>query len=591
MKLPSIPPRWDLSVVYPSLQSSEFEAGSAEILRLLGDLEALFESRAVRKGSPVDTEGFEAVVDAYNGFTEKLRTHSAFISAYVTTDSRDSYALAKESELDSVMVRVQKLSSRMTAWIGGADVDQLKALSNVARNHAYWLDRAKVAASHQMSPDEEMLAADLSTTGSTAWEKLHSNVSSQLVVALEIDDEPQTLPVSAVRSLAYDARREVRRAAFEAELSAWKSVEIPLASAMNSIKGETLTLMKRRGWDHPLDAALFSASIDRDTLDAMLQAAKESFPEFRRYLNAKARALGISKLGFYDIFAPVGGTSRSWEYGEATTFVEEQFRSYSAKMGDFAARSFRENWIDAESRPGKVDGAYCMGLRNDESRILMNFTPSYGSVSTLAHELGHGYHNLCLHGRTSLQHSTPMTLAETASIFCETIVKNASLALATPAEQLTILEASLQGSCQVVVDITSRFLFESSVFELRAKRELSAQEMCERMAQAQLDTYGDGLDPELLHPYMWAAKPHYYGTSYYNFPYMFGLLFGLGLYAIYQKEGASFRDRYDSLLSSTGMADAATLAGQFGIEIRTPDFWRGSLAQIKSDIDRFEQLV
>jgi oligoendopeptidase F len=261
-------------------------------------------------------------------------------------------------------------------------------------------------------------------------------------------------------------------------------------------------------------------------------------------------------------------------------------------MGRFADRTFDECWTDFEPRPGKRDGAFCMGVRRDESRVLMNFKPSFGSVSTLAHELGHAYHNLCLAERTALQRYTPMTLAETASIFCETIVKQAALQEGTEEEQLPILEATLQGSCQVVVDITSRFLFEQHVFENRAARELSAKELCDAMVDAQRQTYGDGLDPQFLHPYMWAVKPHYYGgRSYYNFPYMFGLLFGLGLYAIYQEDPEGFKGRYDDLLSSTGLADAATLAQRFGIDIRTPEFWRGSLDQVRMDIDRFEAIA
>jgi oligoendopeptidase F len=214
-------------------------------------------------------------------------------------------------------------------------------------------------------------------------------------------------------------------------------------------------------------------------------------------------------------------------------------------------------------------------------------------MSTLAHELGHGYHNLNLADRTMLQRDTPMTLAETASIFCETIVREAALARADAAERLEILEASLQGSCQVVVDITSRFLFERRVFEGRQQRELSVGELNEFMLQAQRETYGDGLDEALLHPYMWAMKPHYYsaGRSFYNFPYMFGLLFGLGLYARYRQDPEQFRASYDDLLSSTGLADAATLAARFGIEIRTPAFWAASLDIVRGDIDRFESLV
>jgi oligoendopeptidase F len=234
-----------------------------------------------------------------------------------------------------------------------------------------------------------------------------------------------------------------------------------------------------------------------------------------------------------------------------------------------------------------------MSIRGDESRVFANFKPGFPGVSTLAHELGHGYHNFNLAGRTMLQRSTPMTLAETASIFCETIIRHAALALGGPAEQMEILEATLQGSCQVVVDITSRFLFERAVFDRRRARELAVDELNQLMLDAQRETYGDGLDAHALHPYMWAVKPHYYSTGrpFYNFPYMFGLLFGLGLYARYQQDGAAFKAGYDELLAATGLADAATLAARFGIETRAPQFWRDSLAIVRADIDRFVALV
>lgn len=396
----------------------------------------------------------------------------------------------------------------------------------------------------------------------------------------------------AVRNLAYETDRATRRAGYEAELRAWAGASVPIAAALNSIQGQVLTLSKHRGWDSPLDSALFGNNIDRPTLDAMLTAARESFPDFRRYLRAKARALDVPTLAFYDLFAPVGTATRVWAYDDAAAFIVEQFGTYSPKMQAYAARAFREHWIDAESRPGKRDGAFCMWLRGDESRILANYKPAFSGMSTLAHELGHGYHNLNLAERTYLQRSTPMTLAETASIFCETIIRQAGLAQADAAEGIAILEASLQGSCQVVVDITSRFLFEQAAFAARRKRDLSVDEFNALMLDAQGQTYGDGLDPHALHPYMWAAKGHYYSTrSFYNFPYMFGLLFGLGLYARYEADPAGFRTGYDTLLSSTGLADAATLAAGFGIDVRQPAFWRASLGVIRADIDRFEALV
>lgn len=591
-------PHWDMSVVYPSIDSPEFEQGFSALTERIEGLARLFDERKIEKGeswSPDDAtvETFETVVNRLNEVLKETATLGAYIRGFTTTNSRDNLAQAKLSEMQNSTVTLSKLATRFTAWIGTLDVEELIERSRIAADHAYMLRKAREESRHLMSPPEEELAAELNLTGGTAWGKLHQNVTSQLSVQVELNGEKQTLPMPAVRNLAFEADREVRRKAYEAEIEAWKTVEVPLAQALNSIKGEVNTVSAKRGWESVLDQAIFGANIDRQTLDAMMQAARESFPDFRRYLKAKARALRLEKLAWYDMTAPLGEGNRVWEYREAADFIVEQFGNYSEKMSRFARRAFDENWIDAEPRPGKRDGAFCMWLRNDESRILSNYKSAYGGMSTLAHELGHGYHNLVKAHRTQLQKTTPMTLAETASIFCETIVRNAALQHADPDEQLSILEASLEGNTQVVVDISSRFLFESRVFEMRKQRELSAEEFCELMLQAQRETYGDGLDESTLHPYMWAVKGHYYSTglSFYNFPYMFGLLFGLGLYAQFQQDPDTFRTGYDDLLSSTGMDDAATLASRFGIDIRTPDFWRSSLAIIREDIDRFESLV
>jgi oligoendopeptidase F len=587
-----------MTVVFPGPDSPEFDAEFRGVIADIADLVALFDAHGVDKTSPRDlddkvVQSFETVLARFNAVLERVRTMGAYIYAFVSTDSRDNLAQAKRSELEQHTVRLSQLDTRFTAWIGSLDVEVLIERSPLARDHAFALRRAKTEAEHQMSPAEEALATEMNVTGGSAWGRLHGNFTSQLQVPIELDGERRELPMSAVRNLAFDPSRDVRLRAHDAEVQAWERAALPLASALNSIKGEVNTLARRRGWGSALDAALFENNIDRQTLDAMLLAARESFPDFRRYLRAKARMLGVPALAWYDMFAPVGQSTSVWEFDSAAAFVVEQFGTYSPKMGDFAARAVRERWIDAEPRTGKRDGAFCMGLRGDESRILMNFKPNFGSVRTLAHELGHGYHNLNLAPRTPVQSSTPMILAETASIFCETVVRDAGLRRVGPEEQIEILEGALQAACQIVVDITSRFLFEQRVFDQREQRELSIDELNEFMLDAQKQTYGDGLDEASLYPYMWAVKLHYYSTgrSFYNYPYMFGMLFGLGLYARYQAEPEAFKGDYDDLLSSTGLYDPATLAERFGIDIRQPEFWRSSLDVVRADIDRFEALA
>jgi len=591
-------PRWDMSVVYPGLDSPEFEQGMNANVASIDDLVNLFDRHGVERNEQAMLDeatiaAVEEVIERLNEVLQDSQTLGAYISAFISTDSRDDRAQAVMSQYQQHGATLQKLGTRFTAWVGSLDVDGLIERSEIAAEHRFALLQARRRAEHLMSPAEEDLAAELNLSAGSAWAKLYNNLSSQISVTVERDGEQVEMPMSQVRNLAHERDRNLRKAGYEAEMIAWERNALPLAAAMNGIKGQVSTLASRRGWDSPLDEACFDNHIDRATLDAMMTAARESFPDFRRYLRAKAHALGLDALTWYDLFAPLGDDPRVWSWDDAREFIVRHFHGYSERMGAFAERAFAENWIDAEPRPGKRDGAFCMPLRNDESRILANFKPSFSGISTLAHELGHGYHNINRCKVTVLQRTTPMALAETASIFCETIIRDAGLQEASDAEALAILEGSLQGSCQVVVDISSRFIFEQAVFERRNARELSIDELNTLMLDAQRETYGDGLDQEVLHPYMWAVKPHYYsaGRSFYNFPYMFGQLFALGLYAQYRADPDRFRASYDDLLMSTGLDDAATLANRFGINIQTPDFWRASFDIIRGDIERFEGLV
>ncbi len=589
-------PHWDMDIILPGIGSPEYSEAVRNLIAAIDDLNTLFERYGIGEQPRTTLDdatvaAFDDTLVRFNDLLEQRVILWSYVSNIVAADTRDEQAQAALSSLDPQFVRLTALDTRFTAWIGSLDIDALLARSSLAQDHAFMLRKSQERAKHLMTPAEEALAAELSVTGGSSWIKLYDNYTSQIEVPIEINGEQRMLPMSTIRNLASDRDRIVRRRAYEAELAAWKRAELPISTALNSIKGELLTLAERRRWESPLDIALFNNHIDQQTLDAMMTAMRESFPDFRRYLRAKAKALGVPSLTWYDMFAPVGESSKEWPFDEGAAFITEQFGTFSPKLRHLAERAFGERWIDAEPRPGKVGGAYCSSARTGESRILANYQPSFGEVSTLAHELGHAYHNFNLAERTVFQRDTPMGLAETASIFCETIVRQAAFKTATPAEQLALLDASLEGACQVVVDIMSRFLFESRVFERRAERELSPDEFTALMLEAQRETYGDGLDMNVLHPYMWAVKGHYYGPTFYNFPYAFGLLFSLGLYARYQAEGDSFVERYDDLLSSTGLDYASELTQRFGIDIRTPDFWRASLDIVRGEVEQFERLV
>ena len=599
----SIPaPRWDLSNVYPSLESKEFETAVASFKTQVADLGTYFDAvvRVSDENTPPDQLGpiLGTIVARFNEAYTLAATIEPFIYAFVSTDSHNKTANRLLSEFEQINLPLQNLNVQLKAWLGqvASVLDAALEENSSAKAHAFMLKEAADQSKFLMSAPEEALAAELSLSGGNAWSKLQGTVTSQLSVDFELDGKTQSLPMPALTNLRTHPDEDTRHRAYDAETKAWESIRESLAACLNGVKGEMVSLNKRRGRQDALESAIESARMDRPTLEAMLTAMKASFPMFRKYFKHKAKLIGKKKLAWWDLFAPVGVVDKSYSYEEARDFILENFGGFSPELKSFAKRAYDNNWIDAEIRTGKRGGGFCMQIQGlKESRIMVNFDGSQDQIATIAHELGHAFHSECAYqaDKTVLQQLTPMTLAETASTFCEMIATEAVLAQVNdPMEELAVLEGQLTGASQVIVDIYSRYLFEKEVFERRETAELSADDFCEIMENAQKESYGDGLDERYLQKYMWTWKPHYYSTgiSFYNFPYAFGLLFGTGLYAIYQQRGENFVADYKSLLASTGEALAADLADRFDINIRTRKFWDDSLAIIGKRVDRYCEL-
>ena len=584
----STPPRWDLTNVYPGLDSPVLIQDIDWVKDATETLKNLYQEELINIDETSDkqkiNQAISSMVDKMNALMDKAMTIRAFLHSYITTDSFNQQASRMGSQFDQVMVGVQKVSVLLEAWIGQFRevLSEVLKLGSSAGEHAFPVKEMAEQSQYLMSEKEEILNSELSLSGSRAWGKLQGVVTSQKTVDFELNGETRTLPMPALINLHAHPEEDVRKRAYEAEMEAWESLKEPLAACMNGIKGWGNTLNDHRG--------------RKDALHQPLGAMEDSCPAFRRYFKAKAARFGQEALPWWNVFAPTGKLDKEYSFEEGKNFILKNFGNFSQELRDFAKNAFENNWIDAEQRSGKRGGAFCMSVPGvKESRILCNFDGSLDQVMTIAHELGHGYHNFNMYqaGKTPLQRQTPMTMAETASIMCETIVFNAVMDTITdPQEELALLETALIGDSQVIVDIYSRFLFEKEVFERRKEAELSADELSEIMEDAQAKTYGDGLVPEFRHKYMWTWKPHYYsaGLSFYNFPYAFGMLFGVGLYAIYKQRGDDFIADYKKLLSSTGEAPAAELAARFGIDIRSKKFWEDSLAVIASRIDRYCEL-
>ena len=594
--------RWDLTNVYPSLESKEFQNAVKDYQGLLDKLEKFYKSKISKASAKTSSKELGSLlgrsVDQFNAITELSGTIEAFIYSFVSTDSHNKTAMRLLSELEQIQVRQSKLTTQFRAWVGtlGDKLDKAVETDPSAKAHAFTLKETRDQAKYMMSEAEEILASELSLSGGNAFSKLQGTVTSQLSVDFELDGKTQKLPMPALINLRSHPDEATRHRAYDAENRAWEGVKETLAACLNGVKGETNILYKKRGRKDALHSAIDAARMDRKTLEAMLGAMQDSFPMFRKYFNAKAKKLGKEKLAWWDVSAPMGRTDKVYSFDEARDFILQYFGKFSPDLRKMTETAFKNNWIDAEQREGKRGGAFCMGVPAvKESRILSNFDGSFDGVSTLAHELGHAFHNYCAYkaGKTELQQNTPMTLAETASIMCETMITEAVLATSTdPQEELAVLEAQISNAAAVIVDIYSRYLFEKEVLERRESSELSSDDFNDIMERAQKATYGDGLDERYLQKFMWTWKPHYYssGFPFYNFPYAFGLLFGTGLYAIYQKRGDEFVADYKDLLASTGEAPAAKLAKRFGIDITKRKFWEDSLAIIGKHIDRYCEL-
>ena len=592
-------PRWNVTDVHASLDARSFvdamERSAADVDRLV----ALFDELDIRAQTPrvpvlADGTAADRAIDELNRVSAELAILRVYAYSIVSTDSRDAPAQSTLGETRQIDATLRPLTARLADWVASLGVDDLASMSDTVAEHRGPLTRLAARAEHQMTEAEEHLAAELSVTGSSAWGRLHNDVTSQLTVDVDLPAGVETLPMPAVRGLGTDPDPVVRRAAYDAELRAWPTIEVPVAAAMNAIKGEATALNRRRRWPSPLDASLFANSVSRPTFDAMQAAVTTALPDLRRWMRTKAGLHGhdpADGLPWWDLVAPLpfAGADVSWNDG--VDVVRSAFSGYSDALGGLVDRAIDEQWIDAAPRPGKSGGAFCASFVDDRSLVLLNWAGSADSTQTTAHELGHAYHNTTLAGRTSLQRQLPMALAETASIFCETLVVEAGLSRMSGTERLAQLDVDLVGTTQVIVDIHSRFLFETEVFAQRQRRTLSAAELCELMTDAQGLAYGDGLDQRTAHPYMWLLKPHYYGSHFYNWPYTYGLLFGLGLFARYQDDPDRFRAGYDDLLSRAGMDTAEELGMAFGLDVTDEAFWTASLDVVRARIDDYVDLA
>ena len=579
--------RWNLDGLYLSFEDSSYEADLAALQEAVGALGDF--SRQLENQSPTDTlvRGI-VLLEELMTLQEKLVT---YVLLRQSADSRDAQAASQLGRVLNIISAAAAPEAAFKDW-----ASRLENLPKLVENNAFLKDYRfyfeDVAASgkYLLPGMGEQIMAKLQLSGGNAWAELQQYLTSTLSVTYRGEEKN----LSQVRNLASDPDPLVRKAAYEAELAAYPKIQDAVAYALNSIKLETLSECELRGYASPLERTLKESHMKQDTLDAMFAAMEEYLPKFRQYLKAKATALGHEKgLPWFDLFAPMGRSSTRFTPESAGDYLVKLFSGFDGELSQMIRTAFDSQWIDFFPRSGKSGGAFCAEVSAlGQSRILTNFDGTFSSVVTLAHELGHAFHNQCIFPHRPLNHQYSMPLAETASTFNECVVMAAAIReAADDQERIALMEAQLQDATQIICDIYSRYLFEASVFEKRQQEFLTAEDLNGLMLEAQKQSYGDGLDYEYPHPAMWICKSHYYGPTFYNFPYAFGGLFARGLYARYEQEGASFLPKYKKLLYTTTIASAEDTALAAGIDLTDKAFWCGALQTIADQIDLLCRLL
>ena len=579
---------WNLDVLYKGFEDENYGKDMARFQSLVEK----FNSFAKNLSQCTDAKA--ALVE---GLTMEEELHdlvgkmAGYANLRQAANTKDQEAGSKMGQILGIYSGLAGATAAFEQWASNLpDLMELVEQDETLKSYKFLISNLKENSRHLLPGMGEEILAKMEISGSEAWSDLQSYVTSTVPVHYN----GGVTNLSAIRNMAYDADPQVRNAAYEAEIACYKQIEAPVAFALNSIKLETLTDCQLRGHTSPLDRTLEKAHMERATLEAMLEAMQEYMPHFRRYLRAKAKALGHEGgLPWYDLFAPMGGNSSKWTTQQTRDYLVNLFAGFDKELSDMVAEAFDNEWIDFYPRDGKRGGAFCSSIRSiGQSRILTNFDGTFSDVVTLAHELGHAFHNRCIRDHRPLNHGYSMPVAETASTFNECVVMAAAIQDAKdPGEKLALIESQLQDATQIICDIYSRFLFEKSVFENRPTQFMHADRLCQLMTEAQKQSYGEGLDEQVMHPYMWVCKSHYYGPTFYNVPYAFGGLFARGLYARYEQEGPSFVPKYKKLLYTTTIANAEDVAKVADIDLTDKNFWRGGLQMIVDQIDLFCSLI
>ncbi len=586
---------WDLDVFFPGGSSSpEFRQFVEELNRDIGNLEQRIDALDSAQGKE-RPEKWGDLIDHVQELGKRLRQAGAFVNCLTAQNVKDEQAKLLRGRLTQLGASFGAAMTQLERKILDTPENEWRELINHPRLQpvAFSLEERRRRAAEQLPPEQEVLVGDLAVDGYHAWWELYNTVVGRITIPFEEDGEVKRLSVGQARNKFSSEDGQVRKTVFEEWQKAWQEHADLCASALNHLGGFRLNLYRHRGWDSVLKEPLDNNRMTRETLETMWGVIDENKERLIPYFERKAKLLGLDALRWCDLDAPLPGGEKSVSYDEAADFIIEQFGRFDPGLADFARTAFENRWIEAEDRPNKRPGGFCTTFPvSGQSRIFMTFGGTTGNISTLAHELGHAYHQQVMGDLPYWSQLYAMNVAETASTFAEMIVTDAAIRHASSdAERLGLLEEKLQRAAAFFMDIRARFLFETRFYEERKDGPVSVDRLNQLMVDAQREAFADAMAD--YDPTFWASKLHFYitGQPFYNVPYTFGFLFSAGINGRAKEDGAAFAAKYADLLRDTGRMTVEDLAARhLGVDLRRPDFWQSAVDQVLSDVDQFLRL-
>jgi pepF/M3 family oligoendopeptidase len=588
---------WDLETIFSGGSAStalrdHLDALERDIAAYQAKLQELQAPSTVE-----ETKALDNLIEDLQAVDSRLSEAGSFIGCLTAQDQHDKKALQLDARVTSLNAAYNNVMTlfwnllRLTSdevWEAWMQREEIAPIS-------FLLREKREQAREKLAPELENLVSDLAVDGYHGWGQHYDTIVAKVGVPFEEEGgEVQMLSVGQAANKLDHPDRNVRERVFPKWEEAWTKAEDYCADTLNRLAGFRIKLYEKRGWDDILKEPLDMNRMSKATLDAMWQVIVENKPKFVAYLERKAKLLGVEKLSWTDVDAPLGQASGKISYEQAAEDIVEQFGKFSPKLAEFATMAFNKRWIEAEDRPGKRPGGFCTSLPlSKQTRIFMTYGGNVSNVYTLAHELGHAYHQYVMEELPRFSQDYAMNVAETASTFAEMILADAFVKHAEDDQQKIVLLADkVQNSIAFFMNIHARFLFETRFYEKRRQGYLDAAELCELMEEAQREAFQGALGS--YHPHFWASKLHFYITDvpFYNFPYTFGYMFSTGIYAQALREGQGFAAKYDALLQDTGRMTVEELAAKhLGVDLTKPDFWRDAMAVCVADVDAFLELT